>query len=171
MNRTFSLIVFSLLLCAVSFAQTTPPPVSAFADTTYSFGLTPITLPGGKTTLAGMENDVMINFTPNNAFGETTLISTSPFIGGRYDRTIPSVAKWIQNHTALTGYNYQFYLTGSLGVVKADTSHWGERAGAGLRWAPSGVTNFSVAFEVQANNLPGISHWVPSFAVSPQVRF
>lgn len=163
------LAVFLAIPLAAQVTATTPQ--GAFLSTTYNFSLTPVTLPGTGTTLSGVENDMLINFTPNNSIGETSLISTSPFIGGRYDRAIPQVAKWLQNQTALSGYNFQFYLTGSLGVVKADRNHYGERAGLGLRWAPSGTTNFSVAFEAQANNLPGISHWVPSFTVSPQFRF
>jgi hypothetical protein len=164
-----TLALLATFLAAPSMAQTTPP--SPFADTTYSFGLTPITLPGASQTLAGAETDILINVTPNNAFGQSTLISTSPFIGGRYDRTIPQVGKWLQEHTALTGFNFQAYVTGSLGIVKAERTHWGERAGLGLRWAPNGATNFSVAFEAQANNLPGISRWIPSISVSPQFRF
>ena len=162
--------VVLLLASFCAFAQTVPPQ-SSFADTTYTFGLTPVTLPGAGTTLSGAESDILIHVTPNNAFGPTTLISSSTFVGGRYDRSFPVVANWLQNHTALTGFNYQFYVTGSVGVVKGDTSHWGERAGVGLRGAPSGSTNFSVAFEAQANNLPGISRWVPSVAISPQFRF
>lgn len=155
-----------LFLSAVCFAQTSP-----FSETTYSFGLTPITLPGAQQTLSGMESDILVSFTPNNAFGPTTLISSSPFVGGRYNRTIPQVGKYLQNHTALTGFNFQAYVTVSAGMVKADRSHWGERAGLGLLWAPSGASNFSVAFEAQANNLPGISKWIPSVAISPQFRF
>jgi hypothetical protein len=169
---------FALALTLFSVLCFAQKQESAFADTTYTFGLTPITFPGVGTTLAGAESDILVSFTPNNAAGPSTLISNVTFVGGRYDRTFPAVANWIQNHTALTGYNYQFYATGSLGVVKAATNHWGERAGLGLRWAPAGSTSFSVAFEAQANILPGItdtvpgkSHWMPSIVVSPQFRF
>lgn len=166
-----SLVLLSTLALAQALPDA-PQPQSPFADNTYSFGLTPVTLPGTGTTLAGAETDIMIHITENNTIGQTMLISTSPFIGGRYEHAFPAVAKWLQDHTALTGYNYQFYVTGSLGVVKgSDKSHWGERAGLGLKWAPAGTSNFDVAFEAQANNLPGISHWIPSVAISPQFRF
>lgn len=169
MKYTIALALLTLSLAA--FSQTPPAPQSSFADTTYSFGLTPITLPGAHTTLAGAESDILIHLTANNAFGPTTLISTATFVGGRFDHSFPSVANWLQNNTALTGYNYQAYVTASLGVVKGDTSHWGQRVGAGLRWAPAGSTSFSMAFEAQANNLPGISHWIPSVSITPQFRF
>lgn len=162
------LAIAVLLLSAACFAQTQSNP---FSETTYSFGLTPITLPGTQQTLSGAESDIMIHATPNNEFGQTTLVSTATFIGGRYNRVFPSVGKFLQNHTQLTGFNFQAYMTASVGIVKGDQTHWGERAGLGLRWAPSGASSFSVAFEAQANNLPGISHWIPSVAVSPQFRF
>lgn len=167
-------LALTLVLCsALAQAQK-----SAFVDTTYNFSLTPITFPGIGTTLAGAETDILVSLTPNNAVGPSTLISNDTFVGGRYDRTIPQVATWLQNHTALNGYNFAFYATGSLGVVKGVENHWGERAGLGLRWAPAGSTSFSVAFEAQANKLPGItdtipghSSWMPSVVVSPQFRF
>jgi hypothetical protein len=157
------------LVCAPhALGQTSP---SAFADTTYNFTLTPVTLPSLGTTLAGMETDVLINLTKNNNLGETTLISSSPFIGGRYERVFPSVATWLQTHTNFTGGNFQAGLTVSLGVVKADKERWGERAGVFLKYAPNGATNFNVGLDVEANNLPGIAHWQPSIAVGPNFRF
>jgi hypothetical protein len=167
-------LIAAILASAVCFGQ----QQSAFIDTTYSFGLTPVTLPGVGTTVAGAESDILVSLTPNNDVGPTTLISNDTFVGGRYDRVIPQVATWLQNHTALTGYNYQFGVTSSLGIVKGAANHWGERAGFFLRWAPSGSTSFSLAFEVQANHLPGItdqvpkqSSWLPSVALSPTFRF
>ena len=172
--KVFTAIAIVLILAVAGLAQTpvtATTPQGAFMSTTYNFSLTPITLPGSGTTLAGVETDDLINFSTNNALGYTGLISSQPFLGGRYDRGIPQVAKWLQKQTALSGYNFQFYVTVSAGVVKAAKNYWGERGGLGLRWAPSGSSNFSVAFEAQANNLPGISHWVPSLTVSPQFRF
>lgn len=162
-------LVLSLATLASSQTPTTPP--SAFSATTISFGLSPLTLPGTDQTLTGMETDAMIHFTPNNIFGSTTLISTEPFIGGRYDRVFPSIANFLENHTALTGGHYEAYATVSFGVVKADRSHYGERAGIGLRYAPNGSDNFDVGVEIQWNNLPGIAHNKPSVVVGPHFRF
>lgn len=158
-----------LILAIASFAQTAP--TSVFEGSTVSFGLTPITLPRLGSTLTGAETDILVGITTNNIVGPTTIISSSPFVGGRYDRIFPSVGKWLQNHTALTGANFQAYATGSIGIVKASKEYWGERAGIGLRYAPAGAQNFSVAFEAQWNNFPGIAHNIPSLAVSPTFRF
>ena len=165
-----------LILSAVAFAQSTPP--SVFNSTTMSFSLTPITLPGtAQGTLSGAETDVLFPFTTNNMFGETTLVGESTFIGGRYNRVFPSVAKYLENHTALTGANFQFGLTSSLGVVKSSVKpSWGGRAGFFLNYAPAGSQNFAIGFEAQANYLPNYSgpnsrHWIPSVAVGPNFRF
>jgi hypothetical protein len=170
--KTLLLAVCIVLMTAVCFCQTTPTtPPSAFQDTTISFNLTPITLPRTGTTLAGAETDALIAFTPNNAIGETTLISAEPFIGARYERTFPSIAKWLQNHTSLTGGNFEAGITISGGVVKANKEYWGERAGIFLKYAPNGATNFNIGVDAEWNNLPGIAHNIPSIAVGPNFRF
>lgn len=165
-----------LILTLAAVAQTTPPP-SAFSTTSISFGLTPITLPGtSQGTLSGAETDIMFPLTTNNHFGQTILIGDSTFIGGRYERVIPSIAKYLQNHTALTGGNFEFSVTSSLGVVKGAKSSWGGRAGFSLKYAPAGSTSFNIGFEAQANYLPNYAgpnsqHWVPSLAIGPNFRF
>jgi hypothetical protein len=172
MKQTLTLAFLCLALTVSSHAQAaTPPPTSAFADTTVSFGLTAVTLPSRVQTLSGAETDILLNLSTNNVIGETTLISSSPFIGGRYIRLFPSVSKWIQTHTVLTGGHFQAGFTASLGVVKASTPHYGERFGFVLNYAPAGSSSFGLGLDVEANNLPGISHWVPSIAVAPTFHF
>lgn len=165
------LALLSTFLALPAFAQAPP---SAFATTSFSFNLSPINLPGVN-SIAGAETDAMFPLTTNNRFGETTLIGSSTFIGGRYDRVFPVIANYLQSHTALTGGNFEAGLTSSLGVVKNANTSWGGRAGLFVRWAPAGSTNFNVAFEAQANYLPGYAtnspHWVPSLAVGPNFRF
>lgn len=174
--RNLFVVVITVALSAAAFSQATPP--SAFAGTTYNFALTPVTLPGQQQTLSGAETDFLVNFTPNNVFGETTLISTATFVGGRYERIFPSVANWIQNHTSLTGGNFEAGVTTSLGVVKGAKEYWGERAGIFLKYAPSGSQNFNIGIDAEWNNLPGIDpstssygHNVPSIAIGPNFRF
>lgn len=175
MKRALCVIAF-LCFAASAFCQTTPP-ASVFSGTTINFGLTSLQLPGtSQGTLSGMETDVTFPLTTNNIFGETTLVGEATFVGGRYERVIPSVAKYLQNHTALTGGNFQFALTSSLGVVKGAKASWGGRAGVTLKYAPAGSTVFDIGFEAQANYLPNYSgpnsqHWVPSLAIGPNFRF
>lgn len=172
MKKTLALAI--LLLFATAVLAQTPAP-SAFSTTSFSFNLAPINLPG-LNSISGAETDAMFPLTTNNHFGETTLIGQSTFIGGRYDRVFPVIANYLQNHTALTGGNFQAGVTASLGVVRNSNTSWGGRAGLFLRWAPAGSTNFNVGFEAQANYLPSYAgvnspHWVPSLAVGPNFRF
>lgn len=172
-----SLIFFTVMKVCV-FGQTVDktvakPSITAatFDTTTISFALTPVVLPGIGQSLAGAETDVMYAVTTNNSFGITTLISNDTFVGGRYERTFPTIAAWLQNHTNLTGAQFRAGVTGSLGVVKASTNYWGEGAGIFVKWMPQGQTTFSMGFDVEAVNLPGISHWTPKIAISPSFSF
>jgi len=174
--KVFLTVAITMLLAVPSFGQTTPPP-SAFQTTTFSFNLSPITLPNLGSSISGFESDAMFPLTTNNRFGMSTLIGQSTLVGGRYDRVFPSVAKYLQNHTALTGGNFEAGVTSTLGVVKASTKNsWGGRAGFYLKYAPAGSTSFNVGIEAQANYLPRYAgdsspHWVPSVAIGPNFRF
>ena len=172
----YAIATLALLATFLALPLMAQAPPSAFATTSFSFNLSPINLPGVGTTLSGAETDAMFPITTNNRFGETTLIGESTFSGGRYDRVFPVIATYLQNHTALTGGNFEAGVTSSLGVVKNAKTGWGGRAGLFLRWAPAGSANFNVAFEAQANYLPRYAgdnspHWVPSVAVGPNFRF
>jgi hypothetical protein len=172
MKKISTLGFLCLALTLAGFAQTSAPaPASAFADTTVTFGLTPVSLPSKVQTLSGVETDILLNISASNVLGETSLISTSPFIGGRYIRLFPSASKWIQTHTAFTGGHFQAGLTTSFGIVKASTPHYGERFGFVLNYAPAGSSTFGLGLDVEANNLPGIARWVPSIAVAPTFHF
>jgi len=172
----FKMLLMLTILVLSSFTLAQAPP-NAFSGTTVNFNLTPITLPGtSQGTLSGVETDVVFPLTTNNIFGETTLVGEATFVGGRYERVFPSIAKYLQNHTALTGGNFQFAITSSLGVVKGVKVNWGGRAGVSLKYAPAGSTSFNIGFEAQANYLPNYAgpnsqHWVPSIAVGPNFRF
>lgn len=174
--KTLALAFLCLALTAAGFGQTlpsapTPAPTSAFTDTTVSFGLTAVTLPSKVQTLSGAETDILLNISTSNVIGETTIVSTSPFIGGRYIRLFPGVSKYIQAHSAFAGGHFQAGLTASFGVVKASTPHYGERIGFVLNYAPSGSSTFGLGLDVEANNLPGITTWRPSIAIAPTFHF
>lgn len=173
--------ILGLLLAGLSYGQTTPnaptPQPSAFADTTVNFSLTPISLPGVSQSVPGAETDVKLNVSTNNVVGETTLISSAySFIGGRYDRMIPSFSTWLNNHSPqLNGYNFQLGLTASLGVVRTPNGvgttaeHWGERAGAFINYKANSIMGLGV--EAQWCNFPGYSHNTYSVAVGPNFHF
>lgn len=167
-------MILAVSMCAV--AQTAPQP-SAFPSTTYNFNLTPITLPGARTSVAGAETDVKLKITDNFALGETTLISGDySFIGGRGDYVIKPFSKWLQSVSpTLNGYQFQLGLTGSVGVVRTpisdghNQSHWGERSGMFLNYAVS--SNVGLGVEAQWTNLPGYAHSTYSVAFGPNFHF
>ena len=168
-------VLVTLVLATAAFAQ--DPQPSAFPSSTYNFNLTPITLPGAKTSVAGAETDVKLKITQNFALGETTLISGNySFIGERADYVIPQFSKWLQNISpTLNGYQFQLGVTQSLGVVRTpialgqQQSHWGERAGMFLNYAVSG--NVGLGVEAQWTNLPGYAHSTYSIAFGPNFHF
>jgi hypothetical protein len=184
----FTLLILSVM-CGVLMAQNTttlpnaPSTVqatqtqpSAFPETTVSFGLSPITLPGAKTSVAGAETDVFIKITPNFAIGETTLVSADyTFVGGRGNYVIPQFSTWLNNHSpGLNGYQFQLGITGSLGVSRGQLgpngiSHWGERAGMFLNYSFNGTTGLGI--ESQWCNFPGYAHSTYSIAFGPNFHF
>jgi hypothetical protein len=177
--KKFSPIAALILFGSLAFAQTpapTPAP-SAFPSATYNFNLTPVTLPGAKTSVSGAEADVKIGITTNFQVGETSLIGAEyTFIGARGDYVIPSFSKWLQNISpTLNGYQFQLGVTASAGVVRTpialgvSQSHWGQRAGMFLNYAVSGNTGLGV--EAQWCNLPGYAHSTYSLAFGPNFHF
>lgn len=177
MKKALSFVILVCLCTVAGFAQTPAPAPSAFPETTYNFNLSPITLPGAKTSVAGAETDVKIKITPNLAAGETTLISADySFIGGRGDYVIPQFSKWLQNASPmLNGYSFQLGVTASAGVIRTpiglgqSQSHWGERAGVFLNYAVSG--NTGLGLEAQWCNFPGYAHTTYSVAFGPNFHF
>ena len=172
MKKLFCLLSICICLCLTAAAQTPTPSPTPFAGTSVSFGLTPITLPGVGTTLAGAETDTLFHFTNYNLVGATVLVSSSTFVGGRYNRIFPSVSTWLQNHTALTGNQFQVGFTASGGVIQASKTQWGGRGGFFVNYALNG--SWAMGFEAQANYLPGMNgtqKWVPSIAVGPSFHF
>jgi hypothetical protein len=168
--RWLQSLLMLVVLTGISFCQT--PASTPFAGTSVSFSLTPVTLPGYGQTLAGAESDTLFHFTTNNMIGSTVLVSSSTFVGGRYNRIFPSISTWLQNHTALTGNQFEVGLTFSGGVIEATKSQWGGRGGFFVNYALS--NSWAMGFEAQANYLPGMAplgKWAPSIAVGPNFHF
>lgn len=171
--KTIFTIALIFVLSLVCFGQT--PPVPVFAETTFNFNLAPIAVPGGNSTLSATEADVMMKITDKDQIGSTNLLNQDMvFIGGRYNRLLPGVSTWFNNHSALiNGYQFQFGLTASLGSVRTSNSPkggwWGERAGV---FANYGINDtWGIGIEVQWNNFPGVARHVPSIALGPSFHF
>jgi hypothetical protein len=178
-TRTMMLMTLLMALLCVPvtvLAQVSPiTPPSAFPETTVTLNLSPITLPGLTNTVAGAETDVLISPSPNLSFGESTLASSSMiFAGGRANYVIMPVSTWIQNNSPnLNGYQFQFYVTASLGVVKpvgvSGNPHWGERSGVGLNYAING--QWGAGFDAEWGNFVGVQRNTWTLAFGPNFHF
>lgn len=152
-------------------AQATTPP-TAFNDTTVTFQLSPITLPGLGTSISGAETDASLALTPNNQIGETMLINSAfSFIGGRYTRFLPSLSNALNELSPnLNGMAFQFGLTASEGLVRVNgKSHWGERAGAVLNYEIN--KTWGLGIDAEYCKLPGYQSNTYSLAFGPNFHF
>lgn len=182
-NMNARTIAFAIVLCFLLLfvagglaAAQTPSQPSAFQDTTVSFNLTPISLPGAKSTIGGAETDILLPISTNNVLGETTIVDSGyEFFGGRFNRKIPQFSTWLNNQSpVLNGYQFELSLTASVGVVDLPGAvpaqkHWGERAGFNLNYSINGT--IGLALEAQWNNFPGYAHNAPSVAFGPNFHF
>lgn len=177
MKSLVRIVAFLCLSLSLAFSQSTLNQ-PAFNESTVSFGLTPVTLPSFGSTLAGVESDTAFNFTNYNQIGVRTIISSSTYIGPVYNRIFPSVSSYLQNHTALTGNQFQVGLTVSGGIVEASKQQWGGDGGLFVNYAPSGSKTWAIAFTGTAAYLPGIANvsghsgkWIPKVAIGPAFKF
>lgn len=169
-------LIFAILALSLAAVAQTPEPIpSAFPSTTVTFNLSPITLPGLKSTIAGAETDILISPSNSLSVGETTVTGASMlFVGGRAQYVIKPVSQFIQTHSPnLNGYQFQFGVTSSLGVVKpvdiAGTAHWGERAGVFLNYAING--QWGMGLDTEWGNFPGVQHNTWTLAFGPSFHF
>jgi hypothetical protein len=168
-----------LLLCACAFGQSTTAPAnpqSVFTSSTFSLNASPIALPGGKGTAAGVLAGGTLNITSNFALRQSSFISTGGWTGyfGGVQYAIPSLAKALNNLSSnINGLVFQPYVTASMGVGQiAGASHYSFMAGGGLNYDPAGNTKFVVnLFEVQYAKLPGLANNTVIVSAGPQLRF
>ena len=148
--------------------------VDSSPTTTFSINLTPIVLPGGKSSVAGMESGIALTVTPNFDLKEMNLNGSSfDFFGGGVNYRFPAISKFIGDHTLLNGLNFQFYGTGTVGVVNVlngpSGGHWGELVGGGVNYSINGV--WSLGAELQYAKLPGYANNTYTVAIGPQIHF
>ena len=180
MKKTLVIPFLAFALSLAAFAQTPAPPApapapSAFSSTTFAINLTPVTLPGGKTSVTGTVNGAAVTITPNFDAKNFNLISTTFnyfSFGGNY--RLPALSKWLNNVSpTINGLNVQFYLTGTVGAVKVlggpQGGHWGETVGGGVNYAVNGALGLGA--EAQYAKLPGYANNTWLVAFGPNFHF
>ena len=120
-----------LLLAAPVFAQT-PPPLGITQS--WSFQTSGVALPGGKTSVAGVDSG--ITFAPSSKFDlfDRNLLSNDgslKFFGGGFDYYLPALSVKLNNLSPNVNFlRVRFAPTGSFGIAQVDgKNHYGFTAG------------------------------------------
>ena len=115
----------TLLLLLTSYCLAQSPDYGQ--QSKVSCNAAPLSFVTMKQVTSGVETDMVLAISKTDGLGESTLVASSTFVGGRYEHSFPSISKWIDNNSALSGYNLKFGITLTPGLVKTSTVlHWGE---------------------------------------------
>lgn len=179
MKRALSILAVALVCATVCFAQNTPvtpsPTDPIDSSTSFTVNLTPITLPGGHTSVAGIESGMALKLTPNFDVRETNLAGSGlQFYGGGLNYHMPFLSKALNGVSPnINGLLFDFYLTGTVGTVLTPSGpaggHWGERIGGGANYALNGT--WSLGAEIQYFKAPGYSNNTYTVAIGPKIHF
>lgn len=177
--RTFALVSL-VMAAALCFAQAPAPVASTPPDpidtsTSFTINLTPITLPGGHTSVTGIESGMSLKLTQNLDLRESNLTGSGlQFYGGGANYHLPFLSKALNGVSPnVNGLLFDFYLTGTIGTVLTPTSpaggHWGERIGGGVNYSLNNT--WSLGAEIQYAKLPGYANNTYTVAIGPQIHF
>lgn len=169
-------LLFAVLLCLASTA------VHAQDYSTFSMTASALALPGNHQTVTGAVSGITFSPTPNLDLREDNITPATPgslaFLGG-FSYHLPAISTKINNASPnLNGYNFDVYLTASLGETRITdaagntASHYAGLAGVGMRYKLSSGGAWSMGFEARAARLPGMaSGWTAVISLGPQLRF
>lgn len=155
-------------------APATPAPVAA-PTTNFTITLAPVTLPGGKASVAGTESGLALTVTPNFDIKEINLVSSGlEYFGGGFNYRLPVLSTALNNASAnLNGLQFQFTLEGSVGTIRTPTGppsgHWGALVGGSITYAINGTWNLGA--EIQYAKLPGYANNTYTVAFGPNFHF
>lgn len=176
-----SAALLAVLMPVCALAQTpapTPEPTpSPFNWSTFSLTASPIALPGGKTTAAGILAGGTLGVTQNLSIRQSNFIAPasdwSGYFGG-VQYAIPALSNMLNNLSPkLNGRLFQPYVTASAGVGRiGDRNHYSFLAGGGVNYDPIGNGKFIVnLFEIQYAKLPGLANNTVIVSAGPQLHF
>lgn len=172
MKKVLTLAVF-LLFALAGFAQTVPTQ-------TFNLTLSPISLPGGKQTVAGTEAGAMITVTPNLDLGNVDVLAPGnnfQYFAGRVNYRIPWLSNKLQNISpTLNGLRFQFGVTASVGVDRITgpgdpTQHYGFTGGGFVNYSIDSGGHYSLGLEAQYAKFPGLNNNTFTVSLDPAIHF
>lgn len=170
MKKAICLIAVSFCLSITAFAQDTP--FSTFSVTTAA-----ISLPGGKSTVAGTEAGAMLRVTQNTSIGTMNVISpgTLSYYSGRFEQHIPFLSKKLNGISpTINGLQFDIGVTGSAGIVRVPLGsdfkqHYGFTGGIFVNYYLN--KTWSLGVEAQYAKFPGYNNNTATVAFSPAIHF
>lgn len=170
MKRTLLTVIAVLCSAVAALAQDTP--FSTFSVTTAA-----ISLPGGRSTVAGTEAGAMLRVTQNTSIGTMNVISpgTLSYYSGRFEQHIPFLSKKLNNISpTINGLQFDIGVTGSAGVVRVPVGsdfkqHYGFTGGVFVNYYLN--KTWSLGVEAQYAKFPGYNNNTATVAFSPAIHF
>jgi opacity protein-like surface antigen len=123
-----------------------------------------------------------MTFTPTTNFDirEDNILATGgnfEYFGGGFNYRLPVLSTMLNNASAnLSGYRFQFYLTGSAGVDRISVNggtaqHYGFLAGAGANYNVTSSGTWTLGGEVRYAKFPGFANNTVVVVVGPAIHF
>lgn len=167
-----TLFAFAALLVSVAaFGQTSPSPFN-----TFSMNLAPVSLPGNHQTVAGTAAGADLTLTPNFDVGNLDIIAPGQnfqYFAGHFNRRIPQLANYFNNHSTQNMLKFQFGVTGSVGIDRLTATgrqHFGATGGGFVNYSLGGG-RYSLGAEVQYAKFPGLANNTFIVSLDPAIHF
>lgn len=141
---------------------------------TFSLTASAISLPGGKSTVAGTVAGATLNVTTNFQLRDDNILaSTAQFYGGGFNYFLPVLGKALNNASPnLNGARFHFYLTGSAGAIRVGSGqHYAFLGGGGVYYDLTGSGSWTFGGEVRYAKLPGLSNNTAVVTLGPSFHF
>lgn len=155
-------------------------PFYAQTVNTFSFTTAAVSLPNGKSTIAGTDAGTTLTITPNLDLLERNILgsgNTFQYFAGGAQYRLPVLSTKLNNASPnLDGMKFQFFIRASAGVDRITDAtgnvhqHYGFTGGGGVNYL-LGSGTWSLGGSVEYAKFPGYANntWIAEFG--PQVHF
>lgn len=169
-------ILAVLLFAALSYAQSGPPSPDPTPGSTTSFAmnLTPVTLPGGHTTLAGISSGVAFTISPNFDVKNLNIAASNlQYYSAGFNYRLPVISKALNNVSPNINFlAFQPYVNATVGADYAygqSSSHYALTAGGGVDYYLNNTWSFGA--EADYAKFPGFNNNTVLIFFGPKWHF